>query len=129
MVEDRIAERAREGLEDGCPRQEPELVVRQARKELGAEVLGHKKVVTMKRGHALYPGAARLRREYRQVETCSPALGVLRQLGDLVVRQIHPGRPQQFPRAGLVNAQLVRPDLHRQAVCAHRSQRQRGMVP
>ena len=50
---------------------------------------------------------------------------MLGELGDLVVRQVHSGRAQQLARLGFVHAQVVRPDLQRQALRPQRSQRER----
>ena len=54
-LEHGVAERARHALENGGPGQEAQLVGRQAREELGAEVVGHETVVPPERGHARHP--------------------------------------------------------------------------
>ena len=126
-VEHGVAERARHALENRGPGQEAQLVGRQAREELRAEVVGQETVVPPERGHALDPGAARLGGQRRQVETGGPALRALGELGDLSIRQVQAGRHQQLARLGLVHAQLVRPDLQRKAPRPQGSQRQRGM--
>ena len=128
-LEDRVAERTRHGLENGGPRQEAELVARQAREDLGDQIVGHKTVVPTERGQALHPGPARLCRERRQVQTSRPALRVLGELGDLAFRQLQAGRAQQLARLGLVHAQLVRTDLQREAPRAQRPEAQCGVPP
>ena len=100
---------------------------RGTREELGEEIVGHETVVSPELGRARHARSARVGRERREVETRGPTLRVLRELGDLVVRQVQAGCAKQLVRLGLVHTQLVWPDLQRQAARPQRPQRQSGL--
>ena len=89
------------------------------------QVVGHEPVAPRERSRALgleSPGPDRQRGE---VETRGPTLRVLGELGDVDIRQLHAGRAQELARLRFVHAQVVRPDLQRQATRPQRCQRER----
>ena len=128
-VEHRVAERARQPLQNSGPRQETELVPGQVREQLRLQVVGHEPVAPGERGRAVAPALrlARFERQRGEVETRGPALGVRGQLGDLLGGQVDSGRAQQLVRLRLVHPQLVRPDLDRQAARPEGSQLECGL--
>ena len=108
LLEDRVAERPRHPLENGGPREEAKLVRGQVREQLRLQVVGHETVAPGERRRALRLDPPRPDRQRGEIETCGPALGLLGELGDLVVRQVHAGRVEQLARLRLGHAQIVR---------------------
>ena len=123
-VQHGVAQRARHAREHRGTGQEAELVMRQPREDLGAKILGDEPVVSAKPDRARRP--IPLRRERRQVETRAPALRTFGELGHLGMRQLQTSGTQELVRLGLVQTQLVVPDLDREAARPQRAQWQRG---
>ena len=125
LLEDRVAERPGHPLENGGTCEETNIVRGQVGEQLRPEVVGHEPVAPRERRRALGPESPRPDRQRGEVEACGPALCVLGELGDLVVRQVQSPGAQQSARLGFVHAEIVRPDLQRQAPRPQRCQRER----
>ena len=125
LLEDRVTEWPRQPLEDRGASEKAELVGGQVREQLGLEVVRYEAVAPGEGCRALGLGPARPDRQPGEVETCGPALRVLRELADVGIRQIHTSRAQQLARLRCVHAEVVRPHLQLEAPRLKRCERQR----
>ena len=83
-LEDRVAERARESIEDRGTGQEVEIRSRQAGEELVAQVIGDEAVVTVEALDRQADVVLSLERERREIDPDGPALGVLEEALDIL---------------------------------------------
>ena len=125
-LEDSVAERPGHRLENSGPSEEAKIVRRQVREQLRPQVVGHEPVAPGKRSRALGLGPPRPDRQRGEVQARGPALRMLGELGDLLVRQVHSGCAKELARLRLVHAKVVRPDLQREAPRPQRFRRERG---
>ena len=115
LLENRVAQRPRQPLQHGRSREEAVLVRGDLGKQLRPQVLRYQDVAAGEAGgRRLGLGPARPDRERREVEARAPALGVLSELSDLGLRQLHAGGPQQLVRLRAIQTQVLDPELQLQ---------------
>ena len=103
LLQDRVAERPRHPLENGGMCEETNIARGQVGEQLRPQVLGHEPIAPRERRRARGPEPPRPDRQRSQVQACGPALCVLGELGDLLVRQV------QSARRSAVGAPRLRP--------------------
>ena len=127
-MEDRVAERSGHPLQDRGAREKAILRRRDVGEQLGLKVVPHEPVAAGERGRTfgVGVGAAGPDRQRGEVEAGGPALGLLRELGDALVRQVHSRRPQQLLRLRCIHAEVAWADLRHEAARPQRAERQRA---
>ena len=88
-VEQGIAQRPAQAVDDRRARQELHLVRREAREHFGTQIVRHQAIVTRERETRGRFDAARVQRERAEVQPDRPALGALDQRFDLRVAELH----------------------------------------
>ena len=111
-VEHRIAEPPAHSIEHGCSRQERDLGVREAREQLGTQILRHQPVVAGERNAGVLSRAAGLQRERREVQPDRPSFGAVEQLVHLGVGELHAGGIEQRAPFESRHRELVDTDLY-----------------
>ena len=125
LLEDRVAERPGNLLENGGTREETNIVRGQMGEQLRPEIVGHEPVAPRERRRALGPEFPGPDRQRGEVKPCRPALCMPGELRDLVVRQVQSRTAQQLAGLGFVHAEDVRPNLQRQTPRPRRCHRER----
>ena len=105
-LEHRVAQRTVHRVEDRRSHQERALVVLQAGKALGSEIVGQIPVVAREIDVSRIPD-----RERGQVEARRPPFGTVDQLGDLIVSELDPGGSQEAVGFAAAESDQVGPDL------------------
>ena len=127
--EDRVAERPGQLIEDARLLEQSQLSGRQLREELRLQELDDKWVVPGERTHASGTRTGGLGRQCGQVQAGRPALGVVDQLADEVVRGLNSRRVQERPCLGLIHAQVIRTELPHDLAGAKARERKGCPVP
>ena len=91
-VEQGIAQRPAQAVDDRRARQELHLGRREAREHFGTQIVRHQAIVTRERETRGRFDAARVQRERAEVQPDRPALGALDQRFDLRVAELHAAR-------------------------------------
>ena len=92
--------------------QERDLGVREARQQLGTQILRHQSVVAGKRNAGEFSRAAGLQRERREVQPHGPSFGAVEQLAQLDVGEFHANRIEQCAPFESRHRELVDTDLY-----------------
>ncbi len=114
----RVAKRTVHRVEDGRSHQKRALVLVQARKALGPEVIGEIPVVARKAGVSPVPN-----RERGQIKARRPPFGAIEQVGNLVVAELDPRSSQQGVRLAAAESDQVGPDLEQTPLRTDRGDR------
>ena len=131
-VQDRVAQRPTHAVQHRRPRQEPHHRLRLVGQHLGPQVVGQKPVIPRELGPGLLPRAAcpsRLAGQRGKIQPHRPPLRQSDQHRRLGLAQLDPGPLQQGARLILVHPELLDPDRHDPAWCAHQRRRQPGGGP
>jgi hypothetical protein len=86
--DDRVTQPAAHPIENGRAGQEPDLLVREVRQQLGSQVVRDEPVIAAERRDFLRPCAPRLQRQRSEIQACRPALGPFHELADGSVLEI-----------------------------------------
>ncbi len=127
-LQQRVAQRRGQHVEDRRPPDEQPLVRGEAREHLVAQVLGDEPVAAPEARERRPRHGLVAEREGGEREPGRPALGAAQQRVELVAVELQAGDPQQGARLGPRHGQLGRPELGDQTLGPQAGDRQRQLV-
>jgi hypothetical protein len=127
-LEDRVAQRAEEAIEEGGPGEEVALGFGEPGEEGIADVVGDETVVAVEIVDRHFDVVRGAQREGREVQPGRPALGVLDQALDGGAVELEPGLLEQVGGLARGHHQVARPDLAETALGPQPAERDLGFL-